>query len=536
MLADSAYSEVDRKWKATCRVLLGGEVGDLEQFAPWLSEFKRESAIRKSDESGKEAVFGVLPYFDGSKWLAFDDVHFEKKYGPLSINDCKDIDSLIEAVAERIYYAGSVVLGNSGSVQSSSYVIDSFFVYRSEQVFESKYVAYTTHCISSDSLFGCQCTSCTFAIRANNYLCNRNFEVHKVDYSSDIYYSHGLSGCAECIFSFNLKNKRHCIGNLPLEPSKYSAIKKKLLEEFRADLAKNKRLPSLIEIAKAQSPDHSALRKALASCAPSRAAEKEKPDQKPVEQAFSETSKIVLGKPRQRINDYGKWLSEQGALFEEGKRCTDGSRLAIPDYALFFQFPRDRLVSQEEADSAGGKLSITAAEAESLSLASAPKSLSKIAYFCPEWQVGNNKNNIDCPTSIDSVNCLCNVININAKCCAHNFWPRNSEEIFGSYACGISSSFCIKCYFSKNLARCFEVDAGRNCSDCYYCHNVENCHDCILCFNVKNLRYAIGNHELPKEEYMKVKSRVLAEINSQLDSTQSVRQRVFSLLEKKKQG
>ena len=527
----SAYDEVNRKWKATCRVLLGGEVGELDGFAPWLSEFKRESKIRKSDGTGKEAVFGVLPYHDGSKWLSFDDVHFEKKYGPLSINDVKDFDSLVGAVSERIAYTGSIVLGNCGSVQSSSYVIDSFFVYRSEQVFESKYVAYTTHCIYSDCVFGCQAASCTFGIRANDYLCNRNFEVHKVDYSSDIYYSHGLSGCSECIFCFNLKNKRHAIGNLPLAPEKYAAIKKKLLGEMRQTLSEKKRLPGLLEMFAAQKPDYAEARRAASSAL---AANSEKADMAPVEQAFSETTKIILCKPRAGIEKYGEWLSREGALFEEGKSCVSGRRLAIPDYALFFKFPRDRLICQEEADAAGEKLKLPEGEVAQLGLANAGKLLSRIAYFCPDWQVGTNKNNIDCPTAIDSANCYRNVINIKAKSCAYNFWPRNSETIFGSYACGISSSFCLKCYFSKNLSRCFEVDAGRNCTDCYYCHNVENCRECVLCFNVKNLKYAVGNFELPKEEYFAVKARVLAEINSQLDKSDAVSQRVFSLLENRK--
>lgn len=525
----SAYDEVNRKWKSTCKVLLGGEVGELEAFAPWLSEFKRESKIRKSGETGKEAVFGVLPYYDGSKWLSFEDVHFEKKYGPISINDVKDFDSLVEAVSERIAYTGSIVLGNCGSVQSSSYVIDSFFVYRSEQVFESKYVAYTTHCIYCDCVFGCQAASCTFGIRANDYLCNRNFEVHKVDYSSDIYYSQGLSGCSECIFCFNLKNKRHAIGNLPLAPDKYSALKKKLLEEMRQELAEKKRLPGLLEMFAAQKADYAGVRRAASSAA---APAGEMEDKAPIEQAFSETAKIILGRPRSIIDSFAPWLSRQGALFEEGKSCASGKRLAIPDYALFFKFPRDRLLSQAEADAAGEKLKLSEKEAEELQLGNAGKLLNGIAYFCPDWQVGTNKNNIDCPTAIDSANCYRNVINIKAKGCAYNFWPRNSETIFGSYACGISSSFCLKCYFSKNLSRCFEVDAGRNCTDCYYCHNVENCHECILCFNVKNLKCAVGNHELPKEEYMKIKGRMLSEINSQLDARKAVRQRVFSLLEK----
>jgi hypothetical protein len=526
-----SYDEVNRKWKSTCQLLLGGEIGDLKEYEGWLSGFKRPSKVRKSDASGREAVFGVIPYYDGSRWLSFEDVKFEKKYGPVDLNKAKDIDSLIEAVSERIYYTGSVVLGNSNNVEKSSYVIDSFFVYRSEQVFESKYIAYTTHCIYSECNFGCQCSSVAFGIRSNNYVSQRLVETSKVDYSSDVYFSHGLSNCQDCMFSFNMKNKRHCIGNLQLSPDKYFSIKGKLLAEMREELVKNKRLPSLIDLASGEKPDFAGIRKAAGSV---KAARAEKPSEAQAEKAFAETAKLIFGKPRGPTSRFSKWLSRDAALFESGKSCASGKPLIVPDYGPFFGFPRDRLISQEEEDAADGMLAVSHQDAETLSLESAGRAMRGIAFFCPEWNVGNNAGNVDCPTSIDSSGCLRCVINIRSKNSAYDFWPRNSEAIFGSYACGIGSSFCIKCYFSKSLARCFETDASRNCTDLLFCHNCENVHDSMFCFNVKNLRYAIGNAELPKEKYMAVKRMVLAELNSMLEKEGGVRYRVFSLLEKGK--
>ena len=91
------------------------------------------------------------------------------------------------------------------------------------------------------------------------------------------------------------------------------------------------------------------------------------------------------------------------------------------------------------------------------------------------------------------------------------------------------SAFCINCFDSERLQRCFEVSEGRNCSGCYYCHNVENVQDSMFCFNVKNKRYAIANVELPKEQYLEIKKKVLAQLNGELSKTNSIALSIFNL-------
>jgi hypothetical protein len=67
-----------------------------------------------------------------------------------------------------------------------------------------------------------------------------------------------------------------------------------------------------------------------------------------------------------------------------------------------------------------------------------------------------------------------------------------------------------------NLSRCFEVSQSVSCSDCYFCHNCENVRDSMFCFNAKNLKFAIGNREYPREEYMRIKALALKEISGTL--------------------
>lgn len=56
----------------------------------------------------------------------------------------------------------------------------------------------------------------------------------------------------------------------------------------------------------------------------------------------------------------------------------------------------------------------------------------------------------------------------------------------------------------------------------------------MFCFNAKNLTYAIGNVELPKEDYLKIKKRVLDEIITALERDAKCGLDVFNLVEWRK--
>ena len=74
-----------------------------------------------------------------------------------------------------------------------------------------------------------------------------------------------------------------------------------------------------------------------------------------------------------------------------------------------------------------------------------------------------------------------------------------------------------------------EMDSCKNCADSYFCHNCENLSDCMFCFNAKNLKYAVGNAEVGKENYMKIKSIVRGEILERLEKGKTLPFDVYSI-------
>ena len=89
--------------------------------------------------------------------------------------------------------------------------------------------------------------------------------------------------------------------------------------------------------------------------------------------------------------------------------------------------------------------------------------------------------------------------------------------------------FCINCYYSENMNRCFEVDSSKSCSDSYYLHNCENVRSSMFCFNAKNLTYAIGNTVVGKEEFDRAKRMLLDWANERLAKKKEVPLSIFDV-------
>jgi len=243
---------LNEEWKKTCKVLLGEEIGNIDPYVPYLQKFVEPVGMAKSSFSGAEIAISDK-YSDGSKFMAGDELSdYEKAFSneKLDINQIKDIDSIISAIKERVYYAGSVALGNSSNVTLSNRLIDSSFIYKSHEVCYSKYVAYAHFTRFSERVFGSTFVSKTkFCIKNyETFEDTRIMETVRTYHSSDCYYTSNCENCQNCLFSFNLRNQNNCIGNLELAPDKFKALKEKLVGDIRQTLESRKDLKSIVEI------------------------------------------------------------------------------------------------------------------------------------------------------------------------------------------------------------------------------------------------------------------------------------------------
>ena len=518
--------ELGKAWKATCNVLFGTEVGELGQCQEWLSSLNPKLARAPSTLTGKGITYFITDYCKGSKRASLDEVWKLGKFPPLSINEIKDVDSLVEAIRDRAYYTGDVVLGNSKFIEDSSNCKDSYHVLASGAVSDSKYVCSSARVKECEFAFGSDGVGeSKFLVRGYEcYRLTRCLEAWKSQTSSDCYYVNGVLDSSNCMFCFNVRNKRHAIGNLELPKEKYLSIKQGLVAEMAEQLSEKHSLPSLVEIVgKCRGHGYQPILPGL-----KKLEKAVKPDLAKIEAIFGNTTEMLLGKRLEGIDTYSPWLRKHVLRMDVGKSIISGKPMLLADYSNYLIYPRNRLVTMLEAEYIGEHLRLGQGEAEKLAFAAISEGIAKVAYLSPEFFFGKNINVTECSTQYQTMNAYRSPGASFTKNTAYSFWPRKGDCIFGS-SMAFECFFCINCYYSENLNRCFEVDSSKSCSDSYYLHNCENVRSSMFCFNAKNLTYAIGNTVVGKEEFNRAKRMLLEWANGQLARKKEVPLSIFDV-------
>lgn len=518
------YNELNNQWKATSTLVLGKDVGELNEYMDWLVELNNPRFVKKSSLSGVKAVFTSSEFSDNGKFVSMNEIDFHKRFEPFNINEIKDIDSILEGLQERFYYCGNIVLGNSKFIEKSSNISDSFFVYDSVKISDCKNIAYSQYLRLCENIFGTnEGGESRFCIRCSILFKNtRCFELWKGSNCSDCYYSYGLDGCREAFFSFNLVGKDYSVGNLVLPRDKYLEIKKKLLSEISEQLIKDKKLPSLIEITSNAEIDNTEVIGNIGAVHNKNTGI----DKSIINDSFSKTSELLFEKQLQGdIELYDRWLKAHTVVPYPVKSVLSKQPVQMSQWPGLAQLPKNRLVTYNEGLEIGENIAISESQAKYIGLSNIEQIIGRIAYYTPEYITGSNSNLIECQWGCSAGNCYKTVICAYSKNCAYCSWPRSSEYCFG---CGIvfDSGFSMKCYDSVRQVRCFEVDGGRNNTDTYFSHNVEGLEQAAFCFNIKNKHYAVGNAEIGKEQFLKVKKMiqefVFDELNKKKNSDLSI--------------
>ena len=245
-----------------------------------------------------------------------------------------------------------------------------------------------------------------------------------------------------------------------------------------------------------------------------------------VHEAFSKTARLLLGFEPGNMDDYEEWLKRGVRWKREVESEVSGKKVGVPLLA-FYDLARRGFVTMEESIELG-KNPPVAKNAESISLKKAGTLLRSIIHFTPEIMLGENVGVEDMCTCFSSQYSIRGIYSNACKYTAYCYWPRNSQYIFGS-SMVFTCEFCIKCANSENLSRCFEVSDSHSCSDCYFCHNCENVHDSMFCFNGKNMKYAIGNSEVGREGYMRMKKLILGEIALRLKRDKTLKPNIYNI-------
>ncbi|MEM2138431.1 MAG: hypothetical protein QW568_05055, partial [Candidatus Anstonellaceae archaeon] len=415
-MASQVYDSLNKAWKSTCRVLFGSEAGELANCAEWLAEYDEKIMHAKSGVSGKEVSFSQNEYDLSSRFAAFDEIEYGRKFAPVSINEMKDIDSLASAISERLVYTGNVVLGKSGLVERSSNIQDSHFVLESTVVSDSKYVGYSRYVSHGEYVFGLLGSDRgTHAVKCMGSDIKRCFECHMVNYLSDCYYCAKTQNCRECFFCFGMENGAYAVGNTPLPREKYMAIKSKLLPEIASALKRDGKVFSLLEILEkcsAMKPDSRLKFKK----------EAEKPfDIKPIEKAFASAADLLFGKNIGNLASFEKYLERHVPQNLITRSPLSASPVVADGYRvhLLKKFKIEhRMATEDEMRSIGAMSRLCDLEGLAIDAELLAKKLHPVAYTNLDKVSGKCGNYRNAPVIIDSTDCMEGCAFLYSKKCA----------------------------------------------------------------------------------------------------------------------
>lgn len=515
---ESLYRILNKGWKSTCRILFKEELGELDEYADWLSGYQRPKTKKESCVSGMEVILEGNDYHDKGRFISSGEIREHSR--PLTINEIKDIDSIAQAVSERWMYAGNKILGNCELVEASDLVTDSRNIYdsanieRCSEVFSGFSVRRGSKHVYGGGLMGAS----EFIVRTiAAFNAKRVFESQFIIDSSDVYLSHNCSGCSELMFCFFQRSKRYAIGNLELPKDRYYELKKKLLSEISEEIRREKRFPSLFALVPDTGPD----------CQIELDTQEERSDLAPIDRAFSSTYSVLFGRKPDGMEKYGDWLLRHTTKTRE-QETPFGRVTHVPltsEYNVLSMAPANRTVTFYEGMEMGKR---ALDENEVSSLGEIKDSLGKIGCFSPEYVSGRNSNATKTPITYNAVGSYRAYDSTCSENVAYSSMSGNSRNMFG---CSwiVDSEFCINCYTSRSLSRCFEADTSARCSDSYFVHNSEGLTDCMFCWNVKGMRNAIGNAQLPAQRYSELRGAIISQMADEIERSGGLERDIFKI-------
>ena len=251
---------------------------------------------------------------------------------------------------------------------------------------------------------------------------------------------------------------------------------------------------------------------------------------KEIEKAFEDTTKIIFGKALTGLDKYEEWLTTRVTKGRRHSSATSRKKVYVPTYGLFRFIPDDRVADLGSFTQLSA-LNIPIEETDTL--ASISKKMPAIATFITEFEDGTNLNVESSSIYKNLVNAYKIVDCFYSKHVAYSFFSDRCDYVFGISKC-YDCNFSINVHDSRDVVRSFEVDFSKNCADVMFCHNCEALSNCIFCFNAKSLRYAIGNVEVGREEYMRIKKILIDEIVRKLEKDKELDFDIYNLSAKRK--
>ncbi|MFA6328201.1 MAG: hypothetical protein WCY41_02030 [Candidatus Micrarchaeia archaeon] len=241
----TSIEPVQKAWDATCRLVLGRELGNIARFKGWL--VRHNLGIRKVQSA---LGSGEIPAASYENLLALPDSRY------VNIGEARCLSKLLSLGEKE---AESLTLSNAGKTLGKiAYVSPQFHegtilnVSGSPIIMSSsdcegvhgciymKRSAYSTWGRDSEHLFGSAFVlDSGFCIKCyNSFKIQNCFEVDSARLSTGCYFCHNIENCHDAIFCSNAKNLRYAVCNKEVGRGEFMRVKALLLARVNDEIGK----------------------------------------------------------------------------------------------------------------------------------------------------------------------------------------------------------------------------------------------------------------------------------------------------------
>ena len=245
--------KIDKAFGETSALLLGRQLGNVDDYSEWLGKhvplpFPAASAVSRKEIWMAPPINFLDKRFDASRIIGMDEMESVNgsPHGSKELEAVENLGQLLEKFVSPIaYYCGNFRYGAWQDIEKCSGGGTGRTIYYSEDVFHNvKNVAFSHCVINSHNIFGGHnVVKSGFGINIyNSNAIARGFEVDGCLSSSDIYFCHNSENLRDCMFCFNAKNLKYAIGNVQYPQEGYARMKRMMLDEIAAKVAKDKKL------------------------------------------------------------------------------------------------------------------------------------------------------------------------------------------------------------------------------------------------------------------------------------------------------
>ncbi len=237
---------VEKGFAATCAIMLKKSPGKLSRMEDWLAEntvHLDEVDTPFGTHTSLPTDFGIVSKMPKKRAVKIFEL-FEIGKIALDEKEIGSVKSIVKALGKIAYFTAEYWTGENRNIVKTPLILHSMNTYKGFEATYSENAALTSFSLHSKFVYGCsRIVESQFSMKCYDSLyLNRCFELDSCNKCSDSYFCHNSEALQDCMFCFNMKGRRHNIGNTQLEKDAYAKAKDALVLQMAGELSKTGRL------------------------------------------------------------------------------------------------------------------------------------------------------------------------------------------------------------------------------------------------------------------------------------------------------